>query len=84
MPEVAKELRRLEDATRLIARGEALVAEQRRCLEQLRKAGHPVLGAEQVLQSLKDVLQTIRESEGLIDRTLRDFEAGSLRNARHR
>jgi len=57
MPEVAKELRRLEDATRLIAHGEALVAEQRHRLERLREAGHSVLGAEQVLQSLKLALR---------------------------
>ena len=79
MPEIAKELRHLEDAARLISRGEALVAEQKRRLEQLRTAGHPARAAEQVLQSLKVALQTIRESESLIEGTLRDIEAGSLR-----
>jgi len=79
MPEVAKELRRLEDATRMITRGEALVAEQRRRIEQLRETGYPVLEAERVLQSFKAALQTIRETESLIERTLRDIEVGRLR-----
>jgi len=79
MPEIAKDLQCFEDATRLIARGEALVAEQRRHLEQLREAGHPALQAELVLQRLKDALRTIRESESLIGRALLDIEVGRLR-----
>jgi len=80
MSEIATVLRRLEDAAGLIARGEALVLEQRRRLEQLREAGHPALGAEQVLRNLKAVLQTIRESESLIEHTLQEIEAGRLRS----
>jgi len=78
MPDTAQELRHLEDAARLIARGEVLVAEQRRRIEELRKDGHSTQQAEQLLQSLTVALQTIREAQGLVERTLRDIEAGTL------
>ena len=79
MPEIAVELRHLEDAAQRIARGEALVAEQMRRIEQLRKAGFSAREAECTLQNFKVVLDTIRESEIIIGQTLRDIEVGSLR-----
>jgi hypothetical protein len=63
MAETAEELRSLEDANRLVARGEALVAEQERRLEQLRKDGHPTGEAAQTLESLKGAVKALRETQ---------------------
>jgi len=78
LPKIEKELRHLEDATRLIAQGEALVGEQMRRLEQLREAGYPTLEAERVLKNFEVVLRTILDTENLIQHALRDIEAGKL------
>jgi len=79
MPDTVQELRHLEDAAQRIARGEALVAEQVGRIEQLREAGFSAREAERILQTFKVVLDAIRESETIIEQTLRDIKAGSLR-----
>ena len=78
MPDIAKELRHLEEATRLIARGEELVAEQQRRLDRLRKDRHPVRDGERLLQCLIDAVQVMRYTQGIIQGALRDIGAGRL------
>lgn len=75
MPQAEIELRHLEDAKRLIERGETLVAEQRHRLEELRAHGHPTQQAEQTLESLKSAVRALRDTQNIIEGTLRDIRA---------
>ena len=78
MIERAEEVLHLDEVKLRIAEGDGLVAEQEQRLEDLRKDGHPTYNAEKTLESLKGAVQALRETQAIIERTLREMEAGKL------
>ena len=78
MADVPKEVRHLAETVRLIAVGEARVAEQKQRIEELRRDGHPTSVAEQTLEALQLTVSSLRDTKASIEDVLRNVEQGKL------
>lgn len=78
MSNIEEELKHLEEVKRRIAQGEARVAKQEERLETLRKDGHSTEKAEKTLAGFRGVVDVLRNTQRVIERTLEDIKAGKL------